>query len=233
MNQDALALSLSAGSASAILLCFVAGLFSSLTPCIYPLIPVTVSILGSRQASTRLRALSLSLAYVFGIAATYAALGLAAAFTGSLFGSVSANPWVLIGVGAFIAALSLNMLDALPLPMHLLNGLSGSGNRREPGLLANFAYGLTFGLVASPCTAPPLAAILTWVGSTHSLLLGPLYLFAFALGMGSILVVLGTFSSFLTHLPHSGQWMVYIKKAMGYLLLIMAGYFVFQAGQQW
>lgn len=233
MNQEALAFSLSAGSASAILLCFVAGVFSSLTPCIYPLIPVTVSVLGSRQASTRLRALGLSLAYVFGIAATYAALGLVAAFTGSLFGSVSSNPYVLIGVGVFIAALSLNMLDALPLPMQWLNGLSGAGAKREPSLLANFVYGLTFGLIASPCTAPPLAAILTWVSSTHNLMLGPLYLFAFALGMGSLLVILGTFSSFMARLPRSGQWMVVIKKTMGYLMLIMAGYFVFQAGQQW
>jgi cytochrome c-type biogenesis protein len=233
MNQPDLSLSLAGGSFSAIALCFIAGLFSSFTPCLYPLIPVTVGILGSRQASSRLQSFGLSLAYVLGISATYATLGLVAALTGSLFGSFSSNPWVLLGVGGVIGALSLNMLDALPLPMHWLNGMSGSGKKREPSFLANFAYGLTFGLVASPCTAPPLAAILTWVGSTHSLVLGPLYLFAFAMGMGSLLIVLGTFSSFLARLPKSGEWMVRIKKGMGYLMLFMAGYFIFQAGQQW
>jgi cytochrome c-type biogenesis protein len=233
MTMPDLALSLSGSAFSSIILCFGAGILSSFTPCLYPLIPVTVGILGSKQAASRLQSFGLSLSYVLGISSTYAALGLVAALTGSLFGSFSSNPWVLLSVGAVIAALSLNMLDALPLPMHLINGLSNSGKKREPSFIANFAYGLTFGLVASPCTAPPLAAILTWVGSTHNLVLGPLYLFAFAMGMGSLLIVLGTFTSFLARLPKSGEWMVRIKKGMGYLMLFMAGYFIFQAGQQW
>lgn len=166
-----------------------------------------------------------------GIAVTYAALGLAAALTGSLFGSLSANPYVLLGISAIIMALALNMLDVFQINFTFVS--LGGGTQRKRGLAMNFAYGLTFGLVASPCTAPPLAAILTWVGSTHNLVMGPLFLFSFALGMGSILVLLGTFSSFLFRMPKSGMWMVVIKKAMGYMMVIMSAYFIFQAGRQW
>ncbi len=226
-----LSTALSTGSFGVLFLCFLAGVASSFTPCIYPLIPVTISILGSRQAESKLRAFLLALTYVTGIAVTYAVLGLVAALTGSLFGSLSSNPWVLIGVSAVIMALALNMFEVFTVNMSFLS--VGSGAKHKQGLLGNFAYGLTFGLVASPCTAPPLAAILTWVGSTHNMVMGPIFLFSFALGMGSVLILLGTFSSFLTRLPKAGMWMVHIKKVMGYLMVIMAGYFAFQAGRQW
>lgn len=222
---------LSTGSLGALGLCFIAGVGSSFTPCIYPLIPVTVSILGSHKAESRLRGFLLSFTYVLGIAFTYAALGMAAALTGSLFGSFSSNPWVLLAVSAFIMAMALNMLDVFQVNLSILS--PGAGKTHKPGLLMNFLYGMTFGLVASPCTAPPLAAILTWVGATHSLILGPLFLFAFALGMGMVLLLVGTFTSLLSRVPKSGNWMVWIKKIMGYLLILMAGYFTFQAGMQW
>lgn len=222
---------LSTGSIGVVFLCFAAGVASSFTPCIYPLIPVTISILGSNQAESKLRAFLLTLVYIGGIAVTYAALGLLAAFTGALFGGVASNPWVLIGVSLVIMALALNMLDVFQI--RFLSLSIGGAGQRKPGLLANFAYGLTFGLIASPCTAPPLAAILTWVGTTHSLVMGPVLLFAFALGMGTILLLLGTFSSFMTRIPKSGMWMIVIKKTMGYLMIVMAGYFVFKAGTVW
>jgi cytochrome c-type biogenesis protein len=232
MNHDQLAQALSTGSFGVVFLCFLAGVASSLTPCIYPLIPITIGILGSKDSESKLKGFALTLSYVFGIATTYALLGLVAALTGSLFGSISSNPYVLMGVGTVIMLLALNMLDAFPINLNFLNSFMGSG-KRKPSLIANFAYGLTFGLVASPCTAPPLAVILAWVGSTHNLLLGPLFLFVFALGMGSILILIGTFSTFITRLPRSGDWMVRVKKAMGYLMVIMAGYFIFQSGRQW
>ncbi len=123
------------------------------------------------------------------------------------------------------------MLDFFQINYTRLN--ISRGNLKKSGLIPNFIYGLTFGLIASPCTAPPLAAILTWVGSTRNMFMGPLFLFSFALGMGSILILIGTFSSFITRLPKSGMWMVVIKKTMGYVMVMMAGYFVFQAGRQW
>jgi thiol:disulfide interchange protein len=222
---------LATGSFGAVFLCFAAGVASSFTPCIYPLIPVTISVLGSRDAESKVRGFLLTLSYVCGIATTYAALGMAAALTGSLFGSFSSNPWVLIGVGAVVMAMALNMLDVFQINFSRLT--VGNGSRGRRGLLSNFLYGLTFGLIASPCTAPPLAVILAWVGSTHNLVLGPLLLFVFALGMGAILVLIGTFSTFTARLPKSGIWMVYVKKVMGYVMVVMAGYFIFQAGTQW
>ena len=210
---------------------FLLGVGSSFTPCIYPLIPITISILGSNQAESKLRAFLLTLAYIGGIAFTYATLGLIAAFTGSLFGSLSGNPWVLIGMSVLIMAFGLNMLDVFQI--RLGNFAGGGTGQRKPGMLSNLVYGLTFGLIASPCTAPPLAAILTFVATTHSLVIGPLALFVFALGMGSILLLLGTFSSLMTRIPKSGMWMIAIKKVMGYLMVAMAGYFMFKAGTQW
>ncbi len=230
-SPENLSSSLSTGSLGVIFLCFVAGVASSFTPCIYPLVPVTISILGSRQVGSKLRGFFLTMAYVGGISVTYATLGFIAALTGSLFGSFSANPWVMLGIAAVVMALALNMFDVFQIRFLGLN-FCGAGEHK-PGFFSNFGYGLTFGLVASPCTAPPLAVILTWVGTTRSMVMGPLLLFTFALGMGSILILLGTFSSFLTRIPKSGMWMVAIKKGMGYLMVIMAGYFAFKAGTQW
>lgn len=210
---------------------FGAGLITSLTPCVYPLIPVTVSILGAKKAESRGKAFLLALSYVLGIAVTYAALGAFAALTGALFGEVASNPWVNIAMAIVLAALSLNMLEVFHFR---LPGLAGaSAGQRKTGFVSNFVLGLVFGLVASPCTAPVLGAILLWVGQTGSVVRGSSLLFVFALGMGAFLLAVGTFSSLATTLPKSGDWMVRVKIAMGTLLLAMAGWFCFQAGQLW
>lgn len=212
-------------------LVFGAGLVTSLTPCVYPLIPVTVSILGAKKAESRLKSFLLALSYVLGIAVTYAALGAFAALTGAMFGEVASNPWVNIAMAVVLAALSLNMLEVFHFR---LPGLAGaSAGQRKSGFVSNFVLGLVFGLVASPCTAPVLGAILLWVGQTGSVVRGSSLLFVFALGMGAFLLAVGTFSSLATTLPKSGDWMVRIKIAMGTLLLAMAGWFCFQAGQLW
>lgn len=212
-------------------LVFGAGLVTSLTPCVYPLIPVTVSILGAKKAESRGKAFLLALSYVLGIAVTYAALGAFAALTGALFGEVASNPWVNIAMAVILAALSLNMLEVFHFR---LPGLAGAtAGQRKTGFVSNFVLGLVFGLVASPCTAPVLGAILLWVGQTGSVVRGSSLLFVFALGMGAFLLAVGTFSSLATTLPKSGDWMVRVKVAMGTLLLAMAGWFCFQAGQLW
>ncbi len=231
-STESITAALSGQSLLAYPLVFGAGLLTSLTPCIYPLIPVTVSILGSRKAGSRGKAFLLALAYVFGIAVTYAALGAFAALSGSLFGEISTNPKVILGVSVVLAALSLNMLDALPFEIPGMSG-TATGPGRKVGFVSNFLMGLTFGLVASPCTAPVLGAVLLWVGQTGSVFRGTTLLFTFAMGMGVFLLVIGTFSGLLSLLPKSGDWMIKIKKVMGYLLLIMAGYFVFRAGVLW
>lgn len=212
-------------------LVFGAGLLTSLTPCVYPLIPVTVSILGAKKAESKGKAFVLALSYVLGIAVTYAALGAFAALTGSLFGQVASNPWVNIAMAVLLAVLSLNMLEVFQFQ---LPGLAGaSAGARKAGVVSNFLLGLAFGLVASPCTAPVLGAVLLWVGKTGSVVRGSSLLFVFALGMGAFLLAVGTFSSLATTLPKSGNWMIRVKTAMGVLLLGMAGWFCFQAGQLW
>jgi thiol:disulfide interchange protein DsbD len=213
-------------------LVFGAGLLTSLTPCVYPLIPVTVSILGAKKAESRTKAFLLALAYVLGIAVTYAALGAFAALTGSLFGEVASNPWVNIAMAVLLAALSLNMLDVFQFRLPGMGG-GATGPGRKAGFVSNFLLGLAFGLVASPCTAPVLGAVLLWVGQSGSVVRGSSLLFVFALGMGTFLLAVGTFSSLATTLPRSGDWMIRIKAVMGALLLGMAGWFCFQAGQLW
>lgn len=232
ISSDAIHAALAGNSPLVFPLVFLAGLVTSLTPCVYPLIPVTISVLGARKAESRVKAFFLALAYVLGIAVTYAALGAFAALTGAVFGEISSNPKVILGVSVVLLALALNMLDALPFN---LPGFSGgtAGQNRKVGYLPNFLMGLTFGLVASPCTAPVLGAVLLYVGQTGSVVMGSSLLFVFALGMGSFLLLIGTFSGFLSLLPKSGDWMNRVKKIMGFLLLFMAGYFVFHAGQLW
>ncbi|MCB9495861.1 MAG: sulfite exporter TauE/SafE family protein [Fibrobacteria bacterium] len=231
-STDAIQGALQGQSLLAYPLVFGAGLITSLTPCVYPLIPVTVSILGAKKAESRAKAFLLALSYVLGIAVTYAALGAFAALTGALFGEVASNPWVNIGMAVLLGALSLNMLEVFQFRLPGFAGAS-AGQGRKAGYLSNFALGLAFGLVASPCTAPVLGAILLWVGQTGSVVRGSSLLFVFALGMGAFLLAIGTFSSLATTLPRSGDWMIRVKTAMGVLLLGMAGWFCFQAGQLW
>lgn len=231
-SAESIQAALGGHSTAAYPLVFGAGLLTSLTPCIYPLIPVTISVLGARKAESRGKAFLLALSYVLGIAVTYAALGAFAALSGTMFGEISSNPKVVLGVSVVLAALALNMLDALPFDIPGLSG-TASGPGRRTGFVSNFLMGLTFGLVASPCTAPVLGAVLLWVSQTGSVLRGTTLLFTFAMGMGTFLLAIGTFSGLLAFLPKSGDWMIRVKKAMGYLLLAMAGYFVFHAGQLW
>lgn len=219
-----------AGSIGSFFLVYLAGVVTSLTPCIYPMIPITVGILGANQAESKSRAFLLTLAYVFGISLTYAGLGLISAFTGSLFGSFSSNPWLLISIAIFIELLGLNMLDVFQIRIPMLN-ISRAG--KKAGIFSNMGYGMIFGLVMSPCTAPVLAAILAWVAQSHSVIMGPLLLFFYSLGMGTLLLAIGTFASLTSKLPKSGNWMIYVKKAMGWLMLATAAYFFFKAGFNW
>ena len=211
---------------------FGAGVLTSLTPCIYPMIPITVGVLGgSATANTsRRRVVGLTLTYVLGVALFYALLGLIAGLTGSLFGSVSASPWALLITGNLFLVFALAMLDVIPVraPQRLLAWAGGLGGGSYPAV---FVLGATSGLVAAPCGAPAFAVVLTWVATTHSGVLGFLYLFVFSLGMMAVLTVVGLFSGTLAMLPRSGAWMVWIKKAAGVVMLGMAEYYFVQVGK--
>src|SRR3989475_7308752 len=213
---------------------FGAGFVTSLTRCISPMTPITAGILAGTSAGqpSRARALRLTLTYASGLALFYAVLGLVAGLTGSLFGTVSASPWTRFAIGNLLLVFGLAMLDVFPMsaPRRLLEWAAGLSGGSYPAV---FVLGATSGLVAAPCGAPAFAAVLTWVATTRSAVLGFVYLFVFSLGMSALLVVVGVFSGALAALPRAGAWMSWIKKVAGVVLLLMAEYYFVKAGQVW
>jgi len=229
---------LSSQPALAIPLVFAGGVLTSLTPCVYPMIPITAAIVGGQSVegavptrSERLRPLMLTMTYVLGLAAVYAGLGLFAGMTGTLFGSVSTNPWLYFGMANLLLIAALAMLDVLPVrvPQALLSRAATAGTAGR--FSGAFIMGAMSGLVAAPCSAPVMAAVLTWVSTTHSAGLGFLYLFVFSLGMCTLLVLVGVSSGAVARLPRAGIWMVWIKRAFALLMLAMVEYYLVKMGQ--
>lgn len=213
---------------------FLAGILTSLTPCIYPMIPITAAIVGGSQAGEvappRLRALWLTLAYVVGLALVYASLGLVAGLTGTMFGRISTNPWLYFGMANMLVLAALGMFDVIPfrVPTWLLQRATASG--MGGSLAGAFIMGAMSGLVAAPCSAPVMIAVLTWVTETKSATLGFIYLFAFSLGMCALLVAVGLSSGTLSRLPRAGAWMSRLKMLFGFVMLGVAEYYLVHMG---
>jgi cytochrome c-type biogenesis protein len=215
-------------------LLFVAGLVTSLNPCIYPMIPITASTLAgvNSEGRTRRRTVGLTLTYVSGLALFYAILGLIAGLSGSLFGTIGSSRWAYLVIGNLLVLFGLAMLEVIPvrMPARLATWAGGLGGGSYPAV---FLLGATSGIVAAPCGAPAFAAVLTWVATTHSAVLGFIYLFVFSLGMTAVLVIVGIFSGTLALVPRPGTWMIWIKRVAGVVLLLMAEYYFVKAGQVW
>jgi thiol:disulfide interchange protein DsbD len=205
---------------------------TSLNPCIYPMIPITAGVLGggSRADVPRRRMVGRTLVYVLGLASFYALMGLVAGLTGTLFGTVASNPWVRFAIGNLLLLFALAMLDVFPVaaPRRLAAWAAGLSGGSYPAV---FLLGATSGIVAAPCGAPAFGAVLTWVATTHSAVLGFVYLFVFSLGMSIVLAAVGLFSGALAALPRPGPWMVWIQRAAGVVLLLMAEYYFVQMGK--
>ena len=215
----------------AVLTLFGAGLVTSLTPCIYPMIPITAGLIaGSTRgpSASRARTVALTLTYAAGLSMFYALMGLVAGLTGSLFGTVASSPWARLVIGALLLVFGLAMLDVLPIaaPQRLVAWAGNLGTGSYPAV---FLLGAASGIVAAPCGAPAFAVVLTWVATTQSAALGFLYLLVFSLGMTAVLVVVGLFSGTIAALPRAGRWMAWIKKGAGLVMLAMAGYYFYQA----
>ena len=219
---------LDAGSASAIFVVFAAGVLTSFTPCVYPMIPVTVTYIGGAAGGNRRRAVALSVTYVLGLAVMYAALGVAAALMGKIFGEFTRNPIVYGAVGLIIIALGLAMLDVFTIPA-LATGLQGKWARKG-GFLGAAVMGVAAGFVAAPCTAPVLGLLLAYVGQTRNVVWGGSLLFVFALGLGLLLMLLGIFSGMLANLPKAGAWTVRVKKGFGIAMLVIGAIFLWKSG---
>jgi len=213
---------LAEGSGLAYLVAFGGGVLTSLTPCVYPLVPITVSIFGAKQASSRRHAMALSGLYVFGIAVMYSSLGVGAALTGRAFGSVMQNPLVIGAVALVFATMAASMFGAfeLQLPSTWQAKLHGVGGA---GFWGAFVMGLVSGVIAAPCTGPVLAATLAFVATKGSVVFGVGIMFAYAMGMGVLFFLIGAFS---VSLPKSGPWMDTVKSVFGVALLAAAGVFL-------
>jgi cytochrome c-type biogenesis protein len=239
LAQLDVAAQLSGNPAAALPLLFGAGVLTSLTPCVYPMIPITAAIVGGQSSSeqqgitiaSKWRPLGLSLTYVLGLATVYAGLGLLAGLTGTMFGTVSSNPWAYFAMANLLLLASLAMLDVLPVrvPAAIMQRAANAGTGGR--VAGAFIMGAASGLVAAPCSAPVMAAVLTWVSTTQSALLGFTYLFTFSLGMCTLLVIVGLSAGALTRLPRAGAWMLTVKKGFAFVMLGMAEYYLIKMGQ--
>jgi thiol:disulfide interchange protein DsbD len=206
------------------LLVFLGGLALNLTPCVYPLIPITISYFGGQSGGKKGGLVLHAILYVIGMAVTYSLLGSIAAFTGSLFGAALQYPPVLISIALIMILLSLSMFDVYELRMPaFLNRLAGGSPK---GYFGTLLMGLTVGIVAAPCIGPFVLGLLTYVGNQGSVVLGFSLFFVLALGLGVPFLILGIFSGSLSKLPRSGGWMVWVRKVFGFILVAMAVYFL-------
>jgi len=206
-------------------LAFLTGLVLSFSPCTYPMIPITVSIFAGQERSVG-RGFFLSLVYVGTMAIVYGIMGLIVSLVGGVFGAWLASPPVVIGIVAVFVIFALSMfgLYELQVPMALRQKLGTT--RTGGGIVGSIVLGVVAALVVSPCVGPFVAAILLYIATHGSPVIGFVTLFVFALGLGTLFVVIGTFSSAINRLPRSGEWMESIKKFFGFVLLLMAVYFL-------
>jgi thiol:disulfide interchange protein DsbD len=205
-------------------LVFLGGLALNLTPCIYPLIPITISYFGGQSQGKKGGIIAHSLLYVVGMAVTYSILGVIAAFTGSLFGAALQYPPVLIAIALVMVILALSMFNVYELRMPaFLNRIAGGSQK---GFFGTFFMGLTVGIVAAPCIGPFVLGLLTYVGNKGNVFLGFTLFFVLALGLGLPFLFLGIFSGSISRLPRSGAWMVWVRTIFGFILIAMAFYFL-------
>ena len=227
--QQVLTTQLQSGSISAIFVVFAAGLLTSFTPCVYPMIPVTVTFIGGAAGGNRWRAFTLSSVYVLGLALVYSVLGVVTALLGKQFGNFTRSPWIYAAVGVLITAFGVAMLDWISIPVPGFLGKVQTKGVRRGGHLGAALMGMAAGFVAAPCTAPVLGLLLVYVAKTRDVVWGGTLLLVFALGLGFLLMILGIFSGMLTSLPKAGAWMDRIKKVFGVGMLFIAVWFFYQA----
>lgn len=216
----------------AFLAAYLGGILISFTPCIYPVIPITIASIGSHGRVSKIKSFLISLVYVLGISLTYSGLGAAAALQGKLFGQIQTNPWTYVIVANIFIFMGLSLLGIFVLPVRTPGFLTRVQPNKK-GVLNIFFLGVVAGLVMGPCTVPVFTALLGYVAANQDILWGTGLLFTFALGMGTPLILLGTFTSLVTSMPKSGAWMVAVNHISGWILLAMGEYFLVKAGGFW
>lgn len=203
---------------------FLGGLALNLTPCIYPLIPITVSYFSGRSQKVTSHSFLHGILYICGLAVTNSVLGVSAALSGGMMGSALQNPFVLLFVAGILIALGLSFFGFWEI--RIPAALTKVASKSYGGLFGTFFMGLTLGIVAAPCLGPFMLGLLTYVGQKGDPFLGFLYFFVLSIGIGLPLSILAIFSSGIDKLPMSGDWMVWVKKLMGWVLVGMAAYII-------
>jgi thiol:disulfide interchange protein DsbD len=208
----------------AFLAVFVGGLALNLTPCVYPIIPITVSYFGGQSSGGKVSTIVRAVLYLLGMAAMYSTLGVVAALSGSLLGSALQNPFVTAFIALVMVALAASMFGFYEIRVPAK--LSGVAGTAKQGYLGAFLMGLTVGIVAAPCIGPFVLGLLTFVGERGDALLGFALFFTLAVGLGIPFVFLAVASGSISKLPRSGEWMEWVRKLFGVILLAMAVYFL-------
>jgi thiol:disulfide interchange protein DsbD len=203
---------------------FLGGLALNLTPCVYPLIPITISYFGGQSEGNKKELVVRAVIYVLGMSITYSILGVVASLTGSLLGSALQNPLVLIFIALVLVALALSMFGLYEIRVPQSLAIIGSKNRA--GYVGTLFMGLTVGLIAAPCIGPFVLGLLTYVSEIGDPVIGFWMFFVLALGLGTPFLILGIFSGAATRLPRSGAWMVWVRNIFGFVLISMAIYFL-------
>ena len=210
---------------------YLGGVLVSFTPCVYPVIPITIACIGARGDGSRSKGFVLSLIYVAGMALTYTILGVVAAFSGRIFGQIQSSPWTYFLIGNLCIFMGLSMLEVFTFtiraPAFVTRVQSG---KRTGGIAGSFLVGVASGLVMSPCTAPVLAVLLGYAATRQNFVFASTLMFVFAFGMGTLLILVGTFAGLLAAIPKSGKWMVRVSRIFGWILLGTGEYFLINAG---
>jgi len=203
---------------------FLGGLALNLTPCIYPLIPITISYFGGKSEKIKGHVIMHGILYILGLAITNSLLGLSAALSGGMLGFALQNPFVLIFVAGVMVAMALSFFGLWDLRLPFW--LTRIASKNYAGFSGTFFMGLTLGIIAAPCLGPFILGLLIYVGQRGDAFRGFLYLFVLSIGLGLPLAVLAIFSGAISRLPKSGDWMLWIRKLMGWVLLGMAGFMI-------
>ena len=204
---------------------FVGGMLLNLTPCVFPMLGVTVSVFGARRNEPLPKVVTAATLYVLGIVVTYTTLGVIAGLTGGLFGSALQSSWVNVGLGVLLAVLSLSMFGLYEMqpPVWLMQRMGGANTASSLGI---FVSGLAVGIIAAPCVGPFVVAVLALIAQRANVMFGMQTMFALSLGLGAPYLVLASFSNLLQRLPRSGEWMIWVKKVFGVILLSVGAFYV-------
>jgi cytochrome c-type biogenesis protein len=213
---------------------YLGGVLVSFTPCVYPILPITVAFIGARGSGSLGRGFVLAVTYVLGMAVTYMILGAVASLSGKLFGQIQTHPWTYFLIGNLCILMGLSMMGVFSLQMRTPGFVIRMQQKRKIyGITSSFLVGAASGLVMGPCTAPALAVILGYAATRQNVMFASSLMFVFAVGMGTVLILLGTFAGLLAGIPRSGPWMVRVSHVFGWILLGTGEYFLINAGILW